>query len=232
MFDPKKNGNAKAVFIAFTGAMLFAAHPLHTEAVANIKGRDEIVVTLCSVLAVYWVMKSIDSKKWLLYMAAAVFSFLIALFSKESAIPFLVIIPAAVYFFQKEVQIPVIVKRTIPFFLTVFIFWFGVRNNILNLKGDPPAPELMNDPFMKLVPQGNQRTYVPFNSTEKNGMILYTWLEYLRLLKNAIFSHVHNGNGNPATDLTASGNVQAIAALKSKAEDLENRMLSKNIRIN
>jgi hypothetical protein len=57
-------------------------------------------------------------------------------------------------------------------------------------------------------------------------------LEYLRLLKNAIFSHVHNGNGNPATDLTASGNVQAIAALKSKAEDLENRMLSKNIRIN
>jgi hypothetical protein len=57
-------------------------------------------------------------------------------------------------------------------------------------------------------------------------------LDYLRLLKNAIFSHVHNGNGNPATDLTASGNVQAIAALKSKAEDLENRMLSKNIRIN
>jgi hypothetical protein len=57
-------------------------------------------------------------------------------------------------------------------------------------------------------------------------------LEYLRLLKNAIFSHVHNGNGGPATDLSASGNVQAVAALRSKAEDLENRMLSKNIRIN
>jgi hypothetical protein len=57
-------------------------------------------------------------------------------------------------------------------------------------------------------------------------------LDYLRLLKDAICSHVHNGNGNPATDLTASGNIQAIAALKSKAEDLEKRMLSKNIRIN
>jgi len=57
-------------------------------------------------------------------------------------------------------------------------------------------------------------------------------LDYLRLLKEAIFSHVHNGNGNPATDLSASGNVQAVAALKSKAEDLEKRMLSKNIRIN
>ena len=57
-------------------------------------------------------------------------------------------------------------------------------------------------------------------------------LEYLRLLKEAIFSHVHNGNGNPATDLASSGNVQAVAALKSQAEDLEKRMLSKNIRIN
>ena len=57
-------------------------------------------------------------------------------------------------------------------------------------------------------------------------------LDYLRLLKDAIFSHVHNGNGNPATDLSASGNIQAVAALKSQAEDLEKRMLSKNIRIN
>lgn len=57
-------------------------------------------------------------------------------------------------------------------------------------------------------------------------------LEYLRLLKDAIFYHVHNGNGNPATDLSASGNIQAVAALKKQAEDLEKRMLSKNIRIN
>ncbi len=57
-------------------------------------------------------------------------------------------------------------------------------------------------------------------------------LEYLRLLKDALFYHVHNGNGNPATDLTASGNKQAIADFKAKADDLEKQMLSKNIRIN
>lgn len=57
-------------------------------------------------------------------------------------------------------------------------------------------------------------------------------LEYLKLLKDAIFSHVHNGNGNPATDLATSGNIQAIGALRAKAQDLESRMLSKNIRIN
>ena len=57
-------------------------------------------------------------------------------------------------------------------------------------------------------------------------------LEYLQLLKEAIFYHVHNGNGNPSTDLSGSGNCQPIAALKAKADDLEKRMLSKNIRIN
>lgn len=57
-------------------------------------------------------------------------------------------------------------------------------------------------------------------------------LDYLKLLKNAILSHVHNGNGNPSTDLTSSGNIQSIANLKANAKDLENKMLSKNIRIN
>jgi hypothetical protein len=57
-------------------------------------------------------------------------------------------------------------------------------------------------------------------------------LEYLILLKNAFFAHVHNGSGNPPTDLTISGNKQALAAFKAKAEALEKAMLSRNIRIN
>lgn len=57
-------------------------------------------------------------------------------------------------------------------------------------------------------------------------------IEYLKLLKEALFAHVHNGNGNPATDLTASGNKQSLAIFKAKADDLEKSMLSANVRIN
>lgn len=57
-------------------------------------------------------------------------------------------------------------------------------------------------------------------------------LEYLRLLKDAFFAHVHNGSGNAPTDLTISGNKQALAVFKAKADDLEKAMLSNNIRIN
>jgi hypothetical protein len=57
-------------------------------------------------------------------------------------------------------------------------------------------------------------------------------LEYLRLMKDALFAHVHNGNGNPPTDLTISGNKQSLGEFKKRADDLEKAMLSKNIRIN
>jgi len=57
-------------------------------------------------------------------------------------------------------------------------------------------------------------------------------LQYLRLMKNAVLYHVHNGNGNPSTDLTAFGNIQSIEAFKDKADDLEKAMLSNNVRIN
>ena len=57
-------------------------------------------------------------------------------------------------------------------------------------------------------------------------------LQYLILMKEALFNHVHNGSGNAPTDLTVSGNKQALAIFKSKADALEKSMLSKNIRIN
>jgi hypothetical protein len=56
-------------------------------------------------------------------------------------------------------------------------------------------------------------------------------VQYLILLKNAFLNHVHNYNGKPPTDLTV-GNALPVKDFNTKAEDLENRMLSKNIRIN
>ena len=57
-------------------------------------------------------------------------------------------------------------------------------------------------------------------------------MEYLKLLKEAFFAHVHRGNGLPVTDLTISGNKQAVKEFKDNAAKLEQTMLSKNVRIN
>lgn len=78
--------------------------------------------------------------------------------------------------------------------------------------------QISNDEILNILDTAHQ---LPF------GDIL---LQYLILLKNAFLNHVHNGN--KPTDLTADGAKQFVAEFKKTAEDLENRMLSKNIRIN
>jgi tetratricopeptide (TPR) repeat protein len=183
MFDPRGTGSQKAFFIAFVSALLFAAHPLHTEAVANIKGRDEIAVTLFSVLACYWTMLSINSKRGLMYMSLALFAFLLALFSKESAIPFLLVIPAAIYFFMKEVKLSSIAYKTVPFFIAIIVFWFAVRNPILDTPEIADEPmDLINNPFLKVDNSSQNPVCVKFNDEEKYAMIMHTWFDYLKIM--------------------------------------------------
>lgn len=99
--------------------------------------------------------------------------------------------------------------------------------NLLSYKDSNPRFDLTNQENLisdevleKILTEAHQ---VPF------GDIL---LQYLILLKEALIYHVHNGSGNPPTDLTTSGNKQAVAAFKAKADELEKAMLSKNVRIN
>lgn len=59
-----------------------------------------------------------------------------------------------------------------------------------------------------------------------------TLIQYLKLLKRALINHVHNGNGNKATDRTDGGGTLPLEDFLKSAERLEKEMLSNNIRIN
>src|SRR5574344_10293 len=83
--------------LPFIATLLFALHPLHTEAVANIKGRDEIMCMLGAMFAVFSTIKYMN-KRNILWLFAAFAAMVFALFSKENAITFLAIIPLVVYF--------------------------------------------------------------------------------------------------------------------------------------
>ncbi|HNL08144.1 MAG TPA: glycosyltransferase family 39 protein, partial [Chitinophagales bacterium] len=78
----------KNVWVAFAAALLFVAHPIHTETVANIKSRDEILcllLFLCSLWA-YLRYLANDNKTYLLLAMGAYF---LSLLSKENAITML-----------------------------------------------------------------------------------------------------------------------------------------------
>ncbi|MGH1335572.1 MAG: tetratricopeptide repeat protein [Aureispira sp.] len=188
LFNPKRDPkHLKSYFIAFTGALLYATHPIHTEAIANIKGRDEILVLLGGLLCTYWVLKAAQKNNPIkvAHFIGAILAFGMSIFSKESAITFLAVIPAALYLFTKKDN-TYIAGVTAGFVLLALFFWFGIRAQILGDAGsviaatsnNAPMAELMNDPFLKI--EGNR--YVPYTTSEHYGTVFYTWGEYIKLL--------------------------------------------------
>ena len=75
-------------YLVLAAALIYAAHPLHTEAVANIKGRDEIMSMLGSILAMFAIIKYVDLKQTK-YLGLASISFFIAFLSKENTVTYL-----------------------------------------------------------------------------------------------------------------------------------------------
>jgi tetratricopeptide (TPR) repeat protein len=118
----------KGSLIPFIAALLFAAHPLHTEIVANIKSRDEILTLLFVLLSAISVFKYVKGKS-IGYLFLAVISYSISLFSKESAITFLAVIPLMIYFFT-DTKLSKIITAIAPLIIVTLIFLF-IRSKIL-----------------------------------------------------------------------------------------------------
>lgn len=198
-------GNKKGFYIfAFLAALLFAAHPIHTEAVANIKGRDEIMSMMGAVLALYCSLMYIDTKKNLYLIASAVVFFL-GLMAKETTITFLAVIPLAAFFFRKSD----LKKITLPtlMILASSIVFIIIRTSVLGFDFGGTPKELMNNPFLKIV--GN--AYVPFSFGEKAATIMYTLGKYIGLL---IFPHPLTHDYYPRhIDIMTFGNWKVILSL-------------------
>lgn len=163
------------MFFALAGTALYLVHPLHTEAVANIKGRDEMMSFLLSMLSLWILLKSLPvvRPRNLLLSAGCLF---LAMLSKENAITFLLIIPLTVVFFGNSSWMRAL-KLTLPYVGATALFLI-IRGAVIGWSfGDAPL-EMMNNPFIKLV--GNQ--YVPFSAEEKFATIFYTLGKYVQLL--------------------------------------------------
>lgn len=116
-------------WIAFFITLLFVLHPIHTEVVANIKGRDELIHAIFLLGSFVAAFKSIDTKNktWL---AVSIISFFMALLSKEMAITYLGLLPLCVWFFR-SIDLRQLVKLMLPYG-AVLLAYFLIRNAILD----------------------------------------------------------------------------------------------------
>ena len=174
-----RDDNKAKRYLILAITLLYAAHPLHTEAIANIKGRDEIMSMLGSVLALYYMLKYTDTKQ-LKALLISLISFFLAFLSKENTITFLAVIPLTLFFFRDKTLKESTVSSLV--FLIPTILFLIIRVSVLGNDFGGTPMELMNNPFLKIV----DNRYVPFSTGEKLATILFTLGKYVQLL---IFPH-------------------------------------------
>lgn len=131
--------------VAFLAVLLFAVHPIHTEVVANVKSRDEILSLLFIGLTFISAFKWRESKKTIMLLAMCSFYFL-ALLSKEWGIVLIALLPIALVVFKKE-SISLALKASIPLFSVAGIYLL-IRMNIVGMGSAEEQSNVLNDPYL------------------------------------------------------------------------------------
>ncbi len=88
------------LWLSISICLLFASHPIHTEVVASIKNRDEILALTGGLLSLLIAVKYVKTQQ-LKYLLFSVFIFLMAVLSKKSILPFALIIPLSLIMFLR-----------------------------------------------------------------------------------------------------------------------------------
>ena len=156
--------------LPFIATLLFAMHPIHTEVVANVKGRDEIFAMLGAFAALWASLKYVDSRKWY-WLIVSLIAFTFGIFSKENTITFLAVVPLAIYYLQSDK------KRSIDYLITLIplvigsAFFLYVRTKALGSMMQPDmTSNILNNP------------YVHSTRAQQIATTLITWGIYLKLL--------------------------------------------------
>ena len=167
---PQHEGKKWFQSLPFIAALLFAAHPIHTEVVANVKGRDEIFAMLGAVAALWCSLKYVDTRKWY-WLVISFLAFTFGIFSKENAITFLAVLPLSIYYYKNEK------KRSADYFITLIplvlgsVFFIWARYKALGSMMQPDmTSNILNNP------------YVHSTRAQQIATVLITWGIYLKLL--------------------------------------------------
>ena len=174
MIFQKYNSKKWYQSLAFIATVLFALHPIHTEAVANIKGRDEIFSMLGATAALWCALKYVDKHQWW-YLLLSLLAITFGLFSKENAITYLAVIPLSLFYYDcPEKRKTDYAITLIPAFIAS-IFFIAVRSHVLgSMMPEEGTANILNNPF------------IHSTKAQEIATVLITWGIYLRLL---IFPH-------------------------------------------
>jgi Flp pilus assembly protein TadD len=128
--------------VAFVASLIFAAHPTHTEVVANIKSQDELLCFIFVLLTVQLILKNIQSPSRANVLLSCA-CFFLALLAKEGALVFLGAIPLMLYFFR-DLELKAIVRTMVPL-LAVSVLWLALHQWVIYGNSPPVHAYTLDD---------------------------------------------------------------------------------------
>lgn len=130
--------------LSFFSALVFAVHPLTVHAVAWIPGRNDSLLCLFALLSFIQLVKYGQTRK-LIWLVLHLVSFVLALFTKESAIVF-----PALYFLLWRMEVVPEKRRSLFLIIGTWallaIAWFFLRRNFVSY-----LPSMSNESFGELL---------------------------------------------------------------------------------
>ena len=136
--------NSYNPIFSFLIALLFIAHPIHTEIVANIKGRDELLSFFNVSLMLWFALKYVDTKKILYLLPGLLFCYL-GMLSKETALTGVLLLPVFIFYY-KDYTLVECIKKSIPFLVVVALFFIQKNFLLGTLSGIIPS-DIVNYPY-------------------------------------------------------------------------------------
>ncbi|MFH2143615.1 MAG: tetratricopeptide repeat protein, partial [Bacteroidota bacterium] len=121
------------IIIPFIASLIFITHPIHTEVVANIKSRDEIMSVFFVILSMLFLWNHL-SRPGIIKIVIALACFLLSILSKEGVITFIAIIPLTIYFFT-EIKIRKNLMISSLFILPALIYLYLRKKVIGDIGG-------------------------------------------------------------------------------------------------
>ena len=191
---------------AFISAFIFVILPVHSEVVANVKGRDEILSVLFICLTFIGSFKYLRSKKTT-DLLLALSCYFLALLSKEYGALLILLLPVAFYTFRKD-TLADSVKQAMPYLVPLGLY-LAMRMAAVSGPADGADSNIMNNPY--LYASGAQKL-----ATELWVMLRYIGLLFVPhpLIADYSFRQIPYTNfSNPLVWLSAILHISMVAAI-------------------
>lgn len=155
---------SKNKFAALIGSLLFGLHPLLSNAVSWILGRNDMILFLFSILSFIFFIKNQENNK-VLFQVLNTFSFFVALLSKETAIILPILFVVYIYLFKKEIIFNKTNLTLYTSWLIAIIIWYYLKTKAVLLTNTNTDVSISNFIYnLQQIPDIISRFIFPFQN--------------------------------------------------------------------